>query len=196
MEFCTSCESDSVVFGKTGIKVGREIFRTEAEHCKRCKIVAISPKLQKDIDEWAQQFTKSIVDLQPYFTRAMADRVEVFARKFSLSKSELMKVCTLFYILEMTKVKNFKTLRTQVLAGARKKYTGGKTKICVPIKYQLFKKVRLYAEVWSLEYESNVMEEAVQFCVTVLDNHAGLAKIDESKKQALVHFVENYAMAS
>ncbi len=194
MEFCISCENDSVVFGKTKIKVGRETFETEAEHCKKCKTVAIGPKLQKEIDEWALQFTKSIVELQPYFTKGMADKIDFFANKFNLSKSELMKVCTTFYILEMTKIKNFKTLRTEVLAEAQKKYKGERTKICVPIKYQLFKKVGLYAEVWNLEYESNVMEEAVQFCMTVLDNH--VAKIEESKKQELVHFVENHAMAS
>ena len=194
MEFCMSCENDAVVFGKTKIKVGRETFETETEHCKKCKTVAISPKLQKDIDEWALQFTKSIVELQPYFTKGMANKIDFFANKFNLSKSELMKVCTTFYILEMTKIKNFKSLRIEVLAETQKKYKGERTKICVPIKYQLFKKIGLYAEVWNLEYESNVMEEAVQFCMTVLDNH--VSKIDESKKQELVHFVENHAMAS
>lgn len=194
MEFCISCESDSVVFGKTKIKVGRETFETEAEHCKKCKTVAIGPQLQKEIDEWALQFTKSIVELQPYFTEGMADKIESFANKFNLSKAEFMKVCTTFYILEMTKIKNFKSLRTEVLAYAQKKHKGERKKICVPIKYQLFKKADLYARVWKLEYESNVMEEAVQFCVTVLDNH--VAKIEESTKQELVHFVENHAMAS
>ncbi|MEK6628220.1 MAG: hypothetical protein AABY53_06305 [Bdellovibrionota bacterium] len=194
MEFCIYCETDSMVFGKTKIKVGRETFETEAEHCKKCKKVAISPKLQKEIDEWALQFTKSIFELQPYFTKDMTNKICFFANKFNLSKSELMKVCTTFYILEMTKIKNFKTLRIEVLAEAQKKHRGDRTKICVPIKYQLFKKVGLYANVWNLEYESNVMEEAVQFCMTVLDNQ--VAKVEESKKQELVHFVENHALAS
>ncbi|MDZ4677944.1 MAG: hypothetical protein SGI74_10620 [Oligoflexia bacterium] len=194
MEFCVACETDSVVFGKTKIKVGRETFKTEAEHCRKCKKVAISPKLQKEIDEWALQFTKSIVELQPYFTEGMADKIEFFSNKYNLSKSEFMKVCTTFYILEMTKIKNFKSLRTEVLAEAKKKYKGERKKICVPIKYQLFKRIDLYARAWALEYESNVMEEAAQFCVTVLDSH--VTKIEESKKQELVHFVENHAMAS
>lgn len=183
-----------MIFGKTKIKVGRETFETEAEHCKKSKKVAISPKLQKEIDTWALQFTKSIVELQPYFTKDMANKIYYFANKFNLSKSELMKVCTTFYILEMTKIKNFKILRIEILAVAQKKYKADSTKICVPIKYQLFKKVSLYANVWNLEYESNVMEEAVQFCMTVLDNH--IAKIEESIKQEIVHFVENHAMAS
>lgn len=194
MEFCVSCETDSVAFGKTKIKVGRETFETEAKHCTKCKKVAISPKLQKQIDEWALQFTKSIVELQPYFTKGMSDRIESLAGKFSLSKAEFMKVCTTFYILEMTKIANFKALRDEVLAESQRRYKGDRAKICIPIKYQLFKKIGLYANMWNLEYESNVMEEAVQFCVVVLDSH--VARVEESKKQELVHFVEHHAMAS
>lgn len=194
MDFCVSCENESVVFGKTKIKVGRETFETEAEHCNKCQKVAISPKIQKQIDEWALKFTKNIVELQPYFTKSMSDRIESLASKYSLSKTEFMKICTTFYILEMTKIANFKALREEVLLESQRSYRGDRTKICVPIKYQLFKKIGLYAKMWDLEYDSNVMEEAVQFCVVVLDNHA--AKVTESKKQELVHFVEYHAMAS
>ena len=194
MEFCISCENDSVVFGKIKIKVGRETFETEAEHCKKCKTVAIDPKLQKKIDEWALQFTKSIVEIQPYFTKDIADKIDFFSNKFNLSKSELIKICTTFYILEMTKIKNFKTLRTELLAETQKKNKNERTKICVPIKYRLFKKINLYAEAWNLKYDSSAMEEAVLFCMTVLDSH--IIKVEDSKKQELVHFVEIHAMAS
>jgi len=105
MKFCLTCESNTVVFGKTKIKVGRETFETEADHCTKCKKVAISPKLQRQIDEWASQFTKSIVELQPYFNRFIHDKIGLLATRFSLTKPELMKICATFYILEMTKVK-------------------------------------------------------------------------------------------
>ena len=103
--FCLSCESNSVVFGKTKIKVGRETFETEADYCTKCKKVAISPKLQRQIDEWASQFTKSIIELQPYFAKTMYDKMELLASRFNLTKPELMKLCTTYYILEMTKEK-------------------------------------------------------------------------------------------
>lgn len=83
-----------------------------------------------------------------------------------------------------------KTFETET----ERNYKGERAKICVPIKYQLFKKIGFYNNMWNLEYDSNVMKEAVQFCIVVLDNHA--AKVDESKKQELVCFVENYAIAS
>ncbi len=189
-----SCQSKSVVFGKTKIKVGREFFETNAEHCSICNKVAISPKLQKQIDEWALQFTKSIIEIQPFFSKKMSSRIEFYARSFNLNKSEFMKLCTAFYLLEMTRLKNFKTLRENIFIESQKIFNGEKSKICVSIKYQLFKKITLYAEMWNLEYESNVMEEAVQFCIFILDNQSGM--IEESKKIKLVNFVEYHAMAS
>lgn len=194
MKLCLSCESNSVVFGKTKIKVGRETFETEADLCTKCKKIAISPKLQKQIDEWASQFTKSIVELQPYFSRIMYEKMELLANRFNLTKPEFMKICTTYYILEMTKVKNFKSLRKEVLAESKMKSKGARKKVCVPIKYQLFKKIRLYADMWNLEYDANVMEEAVEFCIVILDNHS--IQMNESTKEELVHFVEQYAMAS
>lgn len=194
MEYCISCETNSVVFGKTKIKVGRETFETEAEHCTKCKKVAVDSELQKKIDEWAMQFTKSFIELQPYFTTDMHDRISVISNQFSLSKSEFMKACTTFYLMRMTGVPNFKTIRSDVLKKAAAKYKGDRDKICVPIKYQLFKKINFYTLVWKLDYDANVFEEAVQFCVTILDDHD--ATIQESKKQELVHFVEHHAMAS
>jgi hypothetical protein len=194
MKLCLSCESNSVVFGKTKIKVGRETFETEADHCITCKKVAISSKLQRQIEIWASQFTKSIVELQPYFAKAMYDKLELLANRFNLTKPEFMKICTTYYILEMTKAKNFKILRQDVLSESKKKFKGVRKKVSVPIKYQLFKRIRLYANMWNLEYEANVMEEAVEFCVVILDSQS--AQIKESKKEELVHFVEQYALAS
>lgn len=194
MKFCISCETDSVVFGKTKIKVGRETFETEAEHCKKCNKVAITPGLQKKIDEWALQFIKSIVELQPYFTSDMHERIATLSHKYNLSKSEFMKACTAFYLLEMTKLSNFKALRTEFLDKAKGKYKGNRDKISIPIKYQLFKKVDLYTRVWKLDYDANVFEEAIAFCVIALDDHSN--HIEQIKRQELVHFVESYAMAS
>lgn len=194
MEFCISCENESVVFGKVKIKVGREHFETEAEHCDKCGTFGMTPQIQKQIDEWAMQFTKSIVELQPYFTQAMMEKITALSQRFSLNKTEFVKLCTTFYLTEMTKIPNFKALRGEVLAEAGEKYQGARSKICVPIKYQLFKKIDLFERVWKLEYDANVVEEAVQFCVTVLDDH--ISQIEETKKQELVHFVETHAMAS
>jgi len=171
MKFCISCENDSVVFGKVKIKVGREYFETEAEHCEKCGTFGMSPQIQKQMDEWAVRFIKSIAELQPYFTAEMMEKIASLSHRFSLNKAEFVKICTTFYVAEMTKVPNFKDLRSEVLAEVQERYKGTRSKICVPIKYQLFKKIDLFGRVWNLEYDSNVMEEAVQFCVTVLDDH-------------------------
>ncbi len=193
MDFCMSCETDSVVFSKTKIKLGRESFETEAQQCENCGNVAISPQIQSEIDTWANQFTKSIIELQPYFSRAMYGRIIEYSAKFNLNKSEFMKACTVFYLEKMMAMKNFKKLRMQVLEKARLKDEGAREKICVSIKYQLFKKVELYSRVWKLEYDSNVMEEAVQFFVTILDR---TAEVKEADRKDLIQFVTSHAMAS
>lgn len=194
MEFCLSCETNAVVICKTQIKVGRETFETSAESCTKCKKVFITPQLQREIDRWALQFTKSIVELQPYFSSDLAEKIDLYSKKFILSKSELMKAFTTFYIAEMAQTKSFKRIREAVLRKAQAKYKGERAKICVPIKYLLFKKIGAYAEFWNLGYDANVMEEAVQFCVAVLDNHFG--EVEDANRNRLVKFVEQHAMAS
>ena len=192
MEFCPNCEKKAVVFGKTSLKVGDKDFPLEAEYCKNCGMVQLSSKNQDTIDQWGNSLATNIAEFQPYFSEAVLSISKEQADHYGLKWAEFVKVCTTFYLSEMTKEKSFSTVRKEILDEGEKYSSGPKTKKAVPVRYRLFKQLQLFSEIWDIR-ESNVIEEAILFCVTLLQDEAS----DYKQKQiGLQQFVEKYSMAS
>jgi hypothetical protein len=191
MEFCVVCEKEAVVFGKTTIKVGDKEFTLEAEHCTNCDSVGLSPHNQEQIDKWGNELPTTVAEFQPYFPKKLIAASEHYAKHFGLKWSEFVKVCTAFYLAEMTKEKRFKQIRSDVLCEGEKLFSSSKEKSHVPVRYRLFKQLQLFAEVWNIR-ETNVLEEALLFCATLLESH----RSHEAEKAELQEFVEKHAMAS
>lgn len=191
MEFCINCEKNTVVFGKTSIRVGNKEFTLEAEHCTNCDSVNLSPENQKQIDEWGNTLPTAIAEFQPYLPTKLVVASKEHSKMFGLKWSEFIKVCTTFYLSEMTKEKGFKQLRTEVLSEGIKSFGEIKEKHSIPVRYRLFKQLQLFAEVWNL-HESNVLEEALLFCVTVLESE----RTHKTERAEFQEFLEKISMAS
>lgn len=191
MEFCVQCENESVVFGPTTIKVGEKEFTLEAEHCPSCESVGLTPDHLRQIDEWGNALPTSVAEFQPYLPKKLIAASEEYATHFGLKWAEFVKICTTFYLVEMTKEKGFKQLRSEILAEGAEVFNDAKKKTYVPVRYRLFKQLQLFAEVWEL-HESNVIEEALLFSVTVLEP----GKSHEAEKAEFQEFLEKVSMAS
>lgn len=188
MEFCIECEKEAVKFGETNIKIGEKEFSLKADHCTNCGSIQLSPENQKEIDKWGNELTTTVAEFQPYFSKDLLILLDEYSRHFGLKRAEFVKACTTFYLSEMTKEKEFKSYRSEILAEASHVFTDSKTKIAVPVRYRLFKQLQLFAEAWNL-HESNVLEEAVLFCATLIKSH-------HNGEVELQEFVEKYATAS
>lgn len=191
MEFCVQCEEQTMVFGPILIKVGDKEFTLEAEHCSNCDAVELSPENLRRIDDWGNALSTNVAEFQPYLPGKLIAVSEGCAKHFGLKWAEFLKVCTTFYLVEMTKEKEFKRLRSGVLAEGAAIFNDAKKKTYVPVRYRLFKQLQLFAEVWSL-HESNVIEEALLFCVTVLESE----KTHEVERAEFQEFLEKFSMAS
>lgn len=197
MKFCVECEKESVVFGKTTIKIGEKDFPLETEYCTKCDAVHLSPKDQEKIDIWGSELTTAVKESQPYLPEQALILSDVYAKAFGLKWTEFVKVCTTFYIFEMTKDKKFKEARESLLAEAQQIFVtnskASKIKKSIPVRYRLFKQMQLFAEVWDI-HEANVIEEAVLCCTALLESHKaqGIAE----KKALLQSYVERFATAS
>lgn len=188
MEFCIECENESVVFGETVIKVGEKEFSLKADHCVKCGSVYLSPENQQEIDKWGNELPTTVAEFQPYFAQSLIELSEQYSKQFGLKWAEFVKVCAAFYLAEMTKEKGFKEYRSEILGEAQQIFKDAKKKTSVPVRYRLFKQLQLFSEAWDIR-ESNVLEEAVLFCATLLKSH-------HAHEAELHEFFEKRALAS
>ena len=191
MEFCVTCEKDAVVFGSTTIKIGDKDYTLEADHCTNCDSVELSPENLQQIDDWGNSLPTNVAEFQPYLPNKLISASEEHAKHFGLKWAEFVKICTTFYLTEMTKEKEFKDLRKQILEEGAGLFGDSKKKTHVPVRYRLFKETQLFAEAWKL-YEANVLEEAILFCITVLESN----KLHQEEKLEFQEFLEKFSMAS
>jgi hypothetical protein len=191
MEFCSHCEKESMVFGKTTIKVGEKEFSLEAEHCKSCDAVNLSSANRKQIDAWGNELTTTVAEIQPYLPKKLIAASKEHATTFGLKWVEFAKICTTFYLSEMTKEKEFAKLRAEILNEGSKLFGDVKEKQCISIRYRLFKQLQLFAEVWEIK-ESNALEEALLFCMTLLEDK----RKHKDEKNELLEFVQAFATAA
>ncbi|MCM2281068.1 MAG: hypothetical protein NDI61_04395 [Bdellovibrionaceae bacterium] len=180
-----------MVFGPATIKVGDKEFTLETEYCQGCDSVGLTPDNFRQIDEWGNALPTNVAEFQPYLPTKIIAASERYAKQFGLKWAEFVKACTTFYLVEMTKEKEFKILRSEVLAEGTDIFNSAKQKVYVPVRYRLFKQLQLFAEVWEL-HETNVIEEALLFCVTVLES--GMSH--EAEKAEFQEFLEKFSMAS
>lgn len=191
MKFCVHCEKDTLIFGDTEIKVGDKTFNLKTNHCSNCDSVELSPANLRQIDEWGNTLSTNVAEFQPYLPSKLIATSEGYAKNFGLKWAEFIKICTTFYLMEMTKEKEFKKLRSQILKEGSSLFSDAKKKTSVPVRYRLFKQIELFAEVWNV-YEANVLEEAILFCVTVLESN----KSHREERADFQEFLEKFSMAS
>lgn len=197
MKFCVECENQSIVFGETIIKIGEKDFTLETEYCKKCDTVHLSPEDQEKIDRWGNELTTTVKESQPYFSEQMLKQSNIYAKSFGLKWTEFIKVCTTFYLFEMTKDKKFKEARKIFLIQAQERFVvkarESKIKKSIPVRYRLFKQMQLFAESWNV-HEANVIEEAVLCCTALLESRN--VRETAKKKAQLQGYVKQFATAS
>ncbi len=196
MELCVECENEFIVFGETTIQIGKKEFSLKAKHCTKCDNVQLSPKNIEEINVWGNALTTTVAEFQPYFSDKLVETSEFYANTFGLKWAEFIKICTAFYLFEMTKDKGFKKARTTLLSDSQNLFAGNKAKKSVPVRYRLFKQIQLFAEAWDI-HEPNVIEEAILCCATLLESNKTHGTIRAVEKRAqLEQFVSNYAAAA
>lgn len=198
-KFCLSCEENTnIVVKPIEIKVGAQIFKTNAEVCEKCESYLRTPKMRKEMDEWGKAISESFSTEQPRFTETLCAFLDVERAKHGLDRSQLIRVMLAFYLQIAVKHKEFKTIRT-LLANhdsAHTIRTGKKEKVNVRVRYVAFRQLDAYSTIWNVGH-AKAIEDAAEFCV-------GLQAIHDPKVNQLlkdlsnqyVQFVETAALAA
>tara|TARA_Y100000590_G_scaffold409570_1_gene501864 strand:+ start:169 stop:768 length:600 start_codon:yes stop_codon:yes gene_type:complete len=186
--YCPNCESNkSVVEKKISIPVGNVSFSTKTLVCKECKHYELTPKIIKEMDEWGRGLTKNIVEPQPIFNEATHQFAEEMAKQYGLKRVPFFRLLTVYYLNHVVNRKDFHEIKKFCDEhSAKELFEGSRSKVSVPIRYLLFRKLQTFSEVWEVTH-AKAIEEAVLFGLTVLsaekNNFDTLKQIAENLQQ-------------
>ena len=195
-QFCPHCEDGAhVVEKKVSIPVGAETFITKTLVCKKCGHYALTPKIRQEMDEWGRKLTKNIIEPQPIFTEATHRFAEEMATQYGLKRVPFFRVLTAFYLNRVVNRDDFDELKRYCETHASQKFLneGNRSKVSVPIRYLMYRKLQTFSEVWNVSH-AKVIEEAVLFGLTALsskeENLEKLKVIADSLQQYIVDIAQ------
>jgi hypothetical protein len=192
---CPHCNQKEVVEKEIEIPVGRERFKTLAQACNVCGSYALTPQIQRKIDEWGAAFSKSFIELQPNLSDAVRACLDGEAKKYALNSTSLVRLFTIFYLKEARPHKNFAEIEEIVKNSEAADLMKNREKkpVSIPIRYGAFKLINRASKVLEISMPQ-IMEEAATFCVTLkhLDDTTELKQIIAKLDQ----FVEDHALAA
>lgn len=187
--FCPHCETgEHVAEKRVSIPVGNESFTTKTMTCKKCGRYELTPKIRKEMDEWGRALTKNIVEPQPIFSEATHRFAEEMATQYGLKRVPFFRVLTAFYLNRVINREDFQDLKKFCDSHAPRKLLdeGTRSKVSVPVRYLMYRKLQTFSEVWEIPH-AKVIEEAVLFGLTVLscreENYEKLKTISDSLQQ-------------
>jgi hypothetical protein len=194
--FCPHCEDNThVTEKKVSIPVGGETFVTRTFVCKKCGSYALTPEVRREMDEWGRKLTKNIIEPQPVFTEAVHQFAEEMAAQHGLKRVPFFRVLTAFYLNRVVNRDDFQELKRYCETHVSQKLLGkGKrSKVSVPIRYLMYRKLQTFSEVWGVSH-AKVIEEAVLFGLTALsskeENFERLKAIADSLQQYIADIAQ------
>ena len=195
---CPHCEAKGTVSEQEiSIPVGKETFKTNTYRCKKCDHYALTPKIRKEMDAWGNALGKNVVEPQPIFTQVQHEYADRLAAQFGITRGPFMKALVVYYLNHLVNQPNYSEIRALCEKHKSKDLMkdGEKSKISVPIKYQLYKKLQTYSEVWDVPV-AKAIEEAVIVGLTIFSTNNENYKILQDVAADLKRYIVDYAMAA
>ena len=194
--FCLNCEKNTgIAEKKISIPIGNESFRVVTEVCPQCGYYALTPKILREMDEWGMSLKKNIVEPQPFFTKAAHDFAEEIASQYGLKKVPLIRALTTYYLNHIVNRKDFQDIKKYCDHHEAKRLLekDKKSKVSVPIRYLMYKKLQSFCEVWEIPH-AKALEEATLFGLVLLThegkNFEKLKNIAASLEQYIAEFAQ------
>lgn len=194
--FCIDCEKSGTMKNKDiEIKVGREIFQANVPVCSNCGAYEITPEVQDEMDAWGAQFKRNFMAIQPRLSATAHAWLDEYALDKPLTKVEFIRIFTAFYLEDAVQMEDFEVMKKYLEKHENHKLLteGKKIAISVPVRYEAYKLLETYAEVWDCT-PANAIEDAVLFCLS-LKNLGDNRKL-KALSERLNSFVKKSALAA
>lgn len=195
---CPVCETVNAIAEKTvSIAVGNEKFKTKTLVCKKCGHFALTPEIRREMDEWGRGLTKNIVEPQPIFSEATQRFAVEMASQYGLKKVPLYRLLTVFYLNHVMDRGDFNQIKNYMDSHESMEFLleGKKTKVSVPIRYLMFKKLQAFSEVLNMTH-AKLIEEAVIFGLVLLANKNSNFEVLKNIAADLQQYIEDLAQAA
>lgn len=167
---CPECESTNVKFGPIELKFDRHTFKGQTYVCKNCENYLSSPQFEKEIEEWAKGLGTNFHQYQPAISKEIYSGLEELSQEYGVKPAVMAKILTTVYLERSRNTKGYAGLKKFILNSRtfEKLSAGEKERISVPVKYEIYKEVNEFAQIWDLNRETEVFVEAINFCVILL----------------------------
>ncbi len=195
---CPSCESETeVVEKKVSIPVGNESFTTKTLVCKKCGRYALTRAIRKEMDAWGRKLSKNIVEPQPIFTEAAHQFAEGMAIQYGMKRVPFFRVLTTFYLNHVVNREDFQELKNYWETHVSRKFLneGTRSKVSVPIRYLMYRKLQIFSEVWNTSH-AKAIEESVLFGLAVLSSEAKSFEKLKAIAESLQQYITDVAQAA
>ncbi|MEK6706641.1 MAG: hypothetical protein AABZ06_12725 [Bdellovibrionota bacterium] len=182
---------------RISIPVGIESFMARTMVCKKCGCYALTPEVRHAMDEWGRKFTKNIIEPQPVFTETAHQFAEKMSMQYGLKRVPFFRVLTAFYLSRIVNRDDFLELKNYYETHVSKRFLneGARSKVSVPIRYLMYRKLQTFSEVWKIPH-SKVIEEAVLFGLTVLSSEKENFKKLKTISESLHQYIADVAQAA
>lgn len=195
---CPVCETKNTIVEKTvAITVGNEKFKTKTFACKKCGHFSFTPEIRKEMDQWGRGLTKNIIEPQPIFSEATQKFAIEMASQFGFKKVPLYRLLTVFYLNHVIERKDFDQIKNYMDTHKSMIFLleGKKSKVSVPIRYLMFKKLQAYSEALNVTH-AKLIEEAVIFGLALLANKNSHFDVLKNIAVDLQQYIEDLAQAA
>lgn len=196
--FCPRCEDGSrAVEKKVSIPVGAETFTVRTLVCKKCGFYALTPRVRREMDDWGRKLTKNMIEPQPVFTEATHLFAEEMATQYGLKRVPLFRVLTAFYLNHVVNREDFQELKRYCETHVSQRFLseGRRSKVSMPIRYLLFRRLQTFSEVWDIPH-AKVIEEAVLFGLAALSSDKDNLQKLQTIAGSLQQYIEDIAQAA
>lgn len=167
---CPECEGTNIKFGPVEIKFDRHTFSGKTYICKDCDNYLSSPKLEFQIEEWAKELGANFHQYQPVISKKIYQGLEELAGRHGVKPAVMAKILATIYLERSRTTVGYTELKKFIFNSQTfKKISGGeKYRISVPVKYEIYKEINEFTQVWELARETEVLVEAINFCITLV----------------------------
>ncbi len=175
---CPKCEGKNVKFGPIELKFDRHTFKGKTHICKDCDNYLTSPQFEKEIEEWAKGLAANFHQYQPTVAKEIYKGLEKLCQEHGVKPAVMAKILTTVYLERSKTIDGYAALKKFIFNSQTfvRLSSDEKERISIPVKYEIYREIREFAQIWGLKRETEVLAEAINFCIVLLCNSEDLTQ--------------------
>ncbi|MEK6624325.1 MAG: hypothetical protein AABY86_05120, partial [Bdellovibrionota bacterium] len=156
---CPECEGRNVKSGPIELKFDRHIFKARTEVCRDCGNYLTSPQFEKKLEEWTKNLGANFHQYQPAVSKEIYEDLEKLSHQHGVKPAVMAKIITTVYLERSRTTEGYAALKKFIFDSNTftKLDSGKKERISIPVKYEIYKEIQNFAQIWNLKSDTEVL---------------------------------------